>query len=196
MHEFELGVWKSLLTHLIRIFCAQGGDTVSNFNSRFRLVPTFGNGTVRCFSENTASLTKLAARNYEDILTVSRFYILLHKVNPSLSVKKSVYSLCIRRTHNKREALTGDSRPSLRCGELARLGEVASTYGHVIRPPRRSNRTTGAPTPVLQGYDLRRIRHTGTTERSHRAGSARSGYDSETRRQPTEEGHTKEKGES
>ncbi|KAG6329626.1 hypothetical protein ID866_9463 [Astraeus odoratus] len=37
-------------------------------NARFRLVPTFGRDTIRKFSSNVSSLTKLAARDFEDIL--------------------------------------------------------------------------------------------------------------------------------
>lgn len=35
MHEFELGVWKSVLTHLIRILHCLGPNTVNEFNKRF-----------------------------------------------------------------------------------------------------------------------------------------------------------------
>ncbi|KAI0037921.1 hypothetical protein FA95DRAFT_1585536 [Auriscalpium vulgare] len=35
MHEFELGVWKAVFTHLIRILVAVGGDTVQKLNERF-----------------------------------------------------------------------------------------------------------------------------------------------------------------
>ena len=34
MHEFELGVWKSVFTHLTRILYAYGKDTISVMNSR------------------------------------------------------------------------------------------------------------------------------------------------------------------
>jgi hypothetical protein len=37
MHEFELGVWKALLTHLIRILHSLGADTVQEFNHRYVL---------------------------------------------------------------------------------------------------------------------------------------------------------------
>jgi hypothetical protein len=32
LHEFELGVWKALFTHLIRILCAIGGDAIPKLN--------------------------------------------------------------------------------------------------------------------------------------------------------------------
>jgi hypothetical protein len=34
MHEFELGVWKSLLTHLVRILHSLGPQYVQEFNAR------------------------------------------------------------------------------------------------------------------------------------------------------------------
>ena len=34
MHEFELGVWKSVLMHLIRILIAAGGDLVQRLDER------------------------------------------------------------------------------------------------------------------------------------------------------------------
>ncbi|KAF8599346.1 hypothetical protein BDV93DRAFT_449512, partial [Ceratobasidium sp. AG-I] len=69
LHEIELGVWKSLFRHLVRIL--HSGDTlglaVSKFNQRFRSVPTFGS-TIRKFSKDVASMGRLAARDFEDIL--------------------------------------------------------------------------------------------------------------------------------
>lgn len=35
MHEFELGVWKSVFTHLIRMLVAQGGTAVQQLNTRY-----------------------------------------------------------------------------------------------------------------------------------------------------------------
>ena len=92
MHEFELGVWKTLLTHLLRVLYAASGPSaalVDTFNqrykftldeylhvthpqTRFRLVPTFGINTIRRFKDNVSELKKLAARDYEDILQVRR----------------------------------------------------------------------------------------------------------------------------
>ena len=70
MHEFELGAWKALFKHLIRILFAQGGSAISAFNEQFRAVPTFGRSTIRRFTENASDTKKLAARNYEDLLQV------------------------------------------------------------------------------------------------------------------------------
>ncbi|KAL5534936.1 hypothetical protein ACEPAF_3026 [Sanghuangporus sanghuang] len=72
MHEFELGVWgKTIFPHLIQVLEAQGGDIISTFNNRYRALPTFGNDTIRLFPENTAAMSKLAARDFEDLLQCS-----------------------------------------------------------------------------------------------------------------------------
>ncbi|KAG6815464.1 hypothetical protein H0H93_009743, partial [Arthromyces matolae] len=71
MHEFELGVWKNVFTHMIRLLVANGGTSVQYLNQRFRMVPTFGLATIRQFSENASAMKKLAARNFEDLLQCS-----------------------------------------------------------------------------------------------------------------------------
>ncbi|RDB17809.1 hypothetical protein Hypma_000673 [Hypsizygus marmoreus] len=68
MHELELGVWKALLLHLIRILHTQGPAAVLEFNARFRQVASFGRSTIHAFPYNVADLKKLAARDFEDIL--------------------------------------------------------------------------------------------------------------------------------
>ena len=90
LHEFELGVWKAVFTHLIRILYACGGDRIQILNSRwayffcchhpssyahtiirYRQIPTFGRGTIRFFDANVSAMKKLAARDWEDLLQVS-----------------------------------------------------------------------------------------------------------------------------
>ncbi|KAH6907330.1 hypothetical protein BKA70DRAFT_1490869, partial [Coprinopsis sp. MPI-PUGE-AT-0042] len=70
MHEFELGVWKALFTHLIRLLYAiePDGSRVQELDDRFRRIPTFGHSTIRNFHNNTSEMKKLAARDMEDIL--------------------------------------------------------------------------------------------------------------------------------
>lgn len=34
LHEFELGVWKAVFTHLMRILHAVGGGAISTLNKR------------------------------------------------------------------------------------------------------------------------------------------------------------------
>ncbi|KAH9848646.1 hypothetical protein C2E23DRAFT_785618 [Lenzites betulinus] len=65
MHEFELGVWKSVWIHLLRILFAAGDDKIQELNKRFRQVPSFGRSTVRRFSANVSGQSKLAARDFE-----------------------------------------------------------------------------------------------------------------------------------
>jgi hypothetical protein len=90
MHECELGTWKALFMHLIRILYAlPGGDhLVATLDSRsvhshavlltdlkvikrrFRQVPSYGNGIIRQFANNVSEMKRLAARDFEDILQV------------------------------------------------------------------------------------------------------------------------------
>ena len=88
MHEVELGVWKALFTHLIRILSAtpSGGGLVGELDKRydysmicsvtmglshrrFRAMPPFSR-TIRRFTNNVSDMKNLAARDYEDILQV------------------------------------------------------------------------------------------------------------------------------
>ncbi|KAJ2914038.1 hypothetical protein MD484_g6384, partial [Candolleomyces efflorescens] len=73
MHELELGVWKALFTHLVRVLyaAAADGSLVRELDARFRQISTFGGDTIRNFSNNTSEMKKLAARDYEDILQCS-----------------------------------------------------------------------------------------------------------------------------
>ncbi|TBU36964.1 hypothetical protein BD309DRAFT_819099, partial [Dichomitus squalens] len=71
MHEFELGVWKSTFTHLIRVLIAAGQDGVQMLDERFSRVRTFGRGVIRPFGGNISGMKKLAARDFEQILICS-----------------------------------------------------------------------------------------------------------------------------
>ncbi|KIJ27116.1 hypothetical protein M422DRAFT_785011 [Sphaerobolus stellatus SS14] len=68
IHEIELGVWKALFTHLIRILYTCGTEVVNALNKRYRSIPTFGRSTIRHFASNVSEMRKLAARDFEDIL--------------------------------------------------------------------------------------------------------------------------------
>ena len=86
LHEFELGIWKAIFVHLIRILYAYGNDSISKLNSRFvsilywyikfsfvlrfRRIAPFGRDTIRKFSNNASAMKKLAAQDYEDLLQV------------------------------------------------------------------------------------------------------------------------------
>ncbi|KAG2055217.1 hypothetical protein BDR06DRAFT_982075 [Suillus hirtellus] len=71
LHEFELGVWRMLLLHLLRIICALNKDLIHKLDRRYRQVPPFGRVTIRRFSANTSELLNMAARNFEDLLQCS-----------------------------------------------------------------------------------------------------------------------------
>ncbi|KZV88625.1 hypothetical protein EXIGLDRAFT_751594 [Exidia glandulosa HHB12029] len=71
LHEFELGVWKSLLIHLLRILYAVDPHLLEELDSRFRQIPIFGRFSIRRFSNNVSELKQLAAHNFEDILQCS-----------------------------------------------------------------------------------------------------------------------------
>ncbi|TFY52773.1 hypothetical protein EVJ58_g9823 [Rhodofomes roseus] len=68
LHEFELGVWKAIFIHLLRILHAEGKDRIQFLNERFRRIPTFGRNTIRRFSRNVSGLKQMAGRDFEDIL--------------------------------------------------------------------------------------------------------------------------------
>ncbi|KAI9067490.1 hypothetical protein FKP32DRAFT_1673036 [Trametes sanguinea] len=68
LHEWDLGVWKGLMTHLIRILQAEKGATTRELNSRFRQVPVFGRDTIRRFRNNLADMKQMAAHDFEDAL--------------------------------------------------------------------------------------------------------------------------------
>ena len=89
----EIGVWKSLFTHLLRLLEAVGGGKKEILNSRcvllhhstvldlkllrYRQVPTFGCNTIRRFSHDVSGMKQLGARDFEDLLQVRRgFYFI------------------------------------------------------------------------------------------------------------------------
>ncbi|KAF4568042.1 hypothetical protein EYR36_010050 [Pleurotus pulmonarius] len=71
LHELELGVWKAVFMHLIRMLHFIGPTAVAALNSRYRRVPTFSAGTIRRFHNDAAAMKKLAGRDYEDLLQCS-----------------------------------------------------------------------------------------------------------------------------
>ncbi|KAF7341461.1 GLOBIN domain-containing protein [Mycena venus] len=68
LHEVELGGWKSLFAHLVRILQAEGEHLIDELDARFRKMPTFGRSTIRRFHANVSEMKKMAARDFEDIL--------------------------------------------------------------------------------------------------------------------------------
>lgn len=98
LHEFEIGIWKNLFIHLLRLlesFDVQKGsrikaivdsrsvvyyiisryqtDTIYNL-CRYRMTPTFGRGVIRKFNSNASELSRMTARDYEDLLQVRSLF--------------------------------------------------------------------------------------------------------------------------
>ncbi|KAJ3508461.1 hypothetical protein NMY22_g16610 [Coprinellus aureogranulatus] len=73
LHEVEIGVWKSLFIHLLRILDLVDPVLINTLNHRFRAVPTFGKDTIRRFSNNVSDMKQLAARDWEDMLQCATF---------------------------------------------------------------------------------------------------------------------------
>lgn len=40
LHEYELGVWKALFSHLVRILDAAGSEVVNELNERYGMIAT------------------------------------------------------------------------------------------------------------------------------------------------------------
>ncbi|TCD63562.1 hypothetical protein EIP91_005233 [Steccherinum ochraceum] len=71
LHEFELGVWKAVFIHLLRILYAVGQDRIQELNHRYRQIPPFGRSTIQKFSNDTSGMKKLAGRDWEQMLKCS-----------------------------------------------------------------------------------------------------------------------------
>ncbi|KAF9238706.1 hypothetical protein BU15DRAFT_47464, partial [Melanogaster broomeanus] len=46
LHEFKLGIWKAVFTHLLRILDSLKGDVLSELDRRYHQIPTFGHDTI------------------------------------------------------------------------------------------------------------------------------------------------------
>ncbi|TDL14712.1 hypothetical protein BD410DRAFT_696303, partial [Rickenella mellea] len=68
MHEVELGVWKTTLTHLLRILDCQNENLKYELDRRYHEIPPFGVDGIRKISSNTSELKRKAAHDYEDLL--------------------------------------------------------------------------------------------------------------------------------
>lgn len=90
LHEVELGVWKALFVHIIRILSTHSAKSVTmldkrwetiptlqwpfyansyKMENRFRLIAPFGE-RIRRFANNASQMKRLAAHNFEDLLQV------------------------------------------------------------------------------------------------------------------------------
>ncbi|TEB22658.1 hypothetical protein FA13DRAFT_1640925 [Coprinellus micaceus] len=71
LHEVEIGVWKGLFTHLLRLLEAIDKGRTNIVNRRFRQTPTFGRDTIRRFRHDVSAMKQLGARDFEDLLQCS-----------------------------------------------------------------------------------------------------------------------------
>ncbi|KAJ3529674.1 hypothetical protein NMY22_g8899 [Coprinellus aureogranulatus] len=137
MHEFELGVWKLLFAHLIRLLYAvvPDGSKVLELDYRFRRVPNFGTSTIRNFANNTSEMKKLAARDFEDILQccIPVFDGLFEDENgDNRKVLKLLYRAAEFHAFAKLRLHTSGVDAGVD-GTLQHLQEVTSEFGKLIR---------------------------------------------------------------
>ena len=95
LHEIDLGVWKGLYEHLLRLLFTFGNrDKLAEMNERwvchgltwhlsdpwptcrYRDIPSFGRDTIRKFSTNASEAKRKAGRDYEDLLLVGLISLL------------------------------------------------------------------------------------------------------------------------
>ncbi|EGN93350.1 hypothetical protein SERLA73DRAFT_64123 [Serpula lacrymans var. lacrymans S7.3] len=76
MHEIELGVWKALITHLLRIVSSCNKKLLDEIDHRHREMPTFGTHTIRCFPSNRSEMREMAVHNFDDLFQACRFAVL------------------------------------------------------------------------------------------------------------------------
>ncbi|KAG2055844.1 hypothetical protein BDR06DRAFT_1044714 [Suillus hirtellus] len=68
LHEFELGVFKAVFKHLIRLLHAINLEKITVLNECFHLIPSFGRGTIQRFPSSVSDVRHNAAWHFEDVL--------------------------------------------------------------------------------------------------------------------------------
>ncbi|KAI0644637.1 hypothetical protein C8Q79DRAFT_913099 [Trametes meyenii] len=134
MHEFELGVWKSIMTHLVRIVTVVGASSVNELNARFAQVPTFGRDAIRRFGDEVSALKKMAAHNYEDLIqcTIPVFEGLLRPAHDRI-VRKLLFRLAVFHALAKLRLHT-DTTLSVFESAVKTLGEAIRTFTTKVCP--------------------------------------------------------------
>lgn len=70
LHEFEIGVWKAIFIHMLRILQAEGGeDLVAELNRRY--VPHFGIDQLPDFVKVSAKCRRSGEPPYASFTTMS-----------------------------------------------------------------------------------------------------------------------------
>ncbi|KAL5528007.1 hypothetical protein ACEPAF_7143 [Sanghuangporus sanghuang] len=68
LHEWEVGIWPSILRHLVRILATyKDVDRVQVMNERVRFTPGFGE-SLRTYKGNLSEFNQMTGYNYKDVL--------------------------------------------------------------------------------------------------------------------------------
>jgi hypothetical protein len=145
LHEFELGVWKALFIHLLRILESVNPNLLHELDRRwvvlvcfhsyanpdqlsYRQIPTFGRDTIRRFSSNISELKKLAARDFEDLLQV-KFYTFRASVHCSTKITSVLSQHLMVFSQNRTIA------KSCACFSHALIGTAWPSSGCILTSP-------------------------------------------------------------
>ncbi|TEB23729.1 hypothetical protein FA13DRAFT_1797775 [Coprinellus micaceus] len=157
MHEFELGVWKTLFTHIIRVLWAKtpDGSSVLKLNDWFRQVLPFGTDTIRRFTTDTSEMKKLAAHDFEDILqcSIPVFDGLLPDQGENWQLLRLLYRTAEFHAFAKLRCHTDDT--------IEHLMEVTTAFGKLVRQF-KDNICAGCETVELPSEAARRVRRAHT----------------------------------
>ncbi|KAF7346657.1 hypothetical protein MSAN_01803300 [Mycena sanguinolenta] len=140
LHEVELGVFKSLFSHLIHMLIANGESSVSLLNERYRMVPPFGRTVIWQFEANVSAMKKMAARNFEDLLqcAIPCFEGLFDEPHNSV-VLSLLFTFCEWHAFAK---LRMHTPPLLTCllEATTQLGQKATRGRHKARKSKKQSR--------------------------------------------------------
>jgi len=123
LHEFELGVWKAIFTHILQILHTVGGTAVQELNWRYCGTPTFGRGTIHQFHVNVSAMKWLVAHNFEDLLQIN------HLCNSLCAVAEVTSTVCNTSIQWVDSFSWWDNnQPPVRLGMLACICKIAASY--------------------------------------------------------------------
>ncbi|KAF9221244.1 hypothetical protein BS17DRAFT_810136 [Gyrodon lividus] len=95
LHEFELGIWKAVFTHLLRILDSLKAGELAKVDYRYRQVPTFGHDSIHQFRKNVSDMRHTTARDFEDLLQCAIPVIQTLMPEPNNSqVLQLLFTLC------------------------------------------------------------------------------------------------------
>ncbi|TEB37734.1 hypothetical protein FA13DRAFT_1704897 [Coprinellus micaceus] len=135
LHEIEIGTWKATFTHLIRMLQSVGQTSVARLNSRYRHIPSFGRDTIRHFSNDTAEMKRLGARDFEDLLqcSIPVFRNLFHKQRHSDRIRVLLFEFATWHALAKLRRHTETTIKDL-CTSTAQLGELLRDFADNLSP--------------------------------------------------------------